>query len=259
MRRHAVLVGINYKTTPTIQLNGCINDVLKMRNLLTDKFHYTNIIVLTEETTASNGLPIRENIIQELSELAYNSENLDEIWFHYSGHGSQIEDNPETANFDDLLVPLDYTKNGYIYDVELLQIIKRIKCRAIFTFDCCDSGTICDLQWQFQYSDKKEPRYICKKIDETVIANPEIYVFSGCMNSESSVDAFVANESVGAFTDIFVLSMRERDDDVGVLDFYVALCEKMHNSGYSQTPVLSCSNKMPGYFRFPLPQPDEKK
>ena len=49
----------------------------------------------------------------------------DTLLFYYSGHGTQIENDPKTeepldgkVDLDEVLVPLDYKTNGFITDVE---------------------------------------------------------------------------------------------------------------------------------------------
>ena len=47
-----------------------------------------------------------------------NNGSVSEVWIHYSGHGSHIKDmdGDEEDGFDEVLVPLDYDKNGVISD-----------------------------------------------------------------------------------------------------------------------------------------------
>ena len=92
--KKAVLVGINYSSIPGITLRGCINDVINMSHTLTDAFDYdmNNITILRDDIQNANLSPTRNNILSQLVNLVNQSANLSEIWFHYSGHGSQIRD-----------------------------------------------------------------------------------------------------------------------------------------------------------------------
>ena len=246
--RRALLVGINYQNYPDISLNGCINDVLEVKSLLMEKFAYqeSDIVLLREDEP--DHLPIYDNIMKELWNLVSTSENLEEIWFHYSGHGTQITNTVSLNGSDDLLVPLDYKENGYIVDTQILGFLKKTKCRTIFGFDCCHSGTICDLQWSFQYIDR-EPWYVRNKMENNVVQNPDIYIFSGCMDDQNCLDTYnaIAQKHIGAFTAKFVESLRELTGDIDVLSLYVILCKKMIDSKYIQRPVLSCSSENPRY------------
>jgi len=46
------------------------------------------------------------------------SKDVDEIFVHYSGHGAYITDHSgdEDDNRDEVLVPLDHRRSGYIKD-----------------------------------------------------------------------------------------------------------------------------------------------
>ena len=118
--------------------------------MLIDAYGYnsTNITVLREDT---DNKPTRTNIINSLTSIIAQSKNLKEIWIHYTGHGSQINDanRDETDNLDEIIVPLDYAENGVITDDVIFNIIKNSKCPTILIFDYCNSGTICDLMWNF--------------------------------------------------------------------------------------------------------------
>ena len=90
--KKALLIGINYKSIPSISLNGCIDDTINMRNMLIDAYGYdnSNIVMLRDDNPNLFIPPTKNNIMQQLQRLALQSSNLEEIWIHYSGHGSQI-------------------------------------------------------------------------------------------------------------------------------------------------------------------------
>ena len=117
--KKALLIGINYYTLEDKKLNGCINDIIDMRNVLIDaySYHMNNIIMLRDDSENSSYQPTRINIINHLKNLINETEHLKEIWIHYSGHGSNImnknrnnENNSEKE--DQMIVPIDYLKNG---------------------------------------------------------------------------------------------------------------------------------------------------
>ena len=178
--KKALLVGINYTNTCHPQLHGCIDDIVNISTLLVDCFNYdiNNIIMLRDDvdnaTTidgfsdargagenrrnsgerSSEDLPTRINILTHLSNLVKQSANLSEIWFHYSGHGSQINavTNTKYNNLNEVILPVDYQTNGFIIDDEIYNIIKNVKCKMILVFDSCHSGSICQLQWNLLYT-----------------------------------------------------------------------------------------------------------
>jgi hypothetical protein len=89
LSKKALLIGCNYVNTNN-ELNGCINDVKEMKNILMNIFKYeeSDIFLLTDYDEK----PTRSNIISKLKHLVELSSNLDEIYIHYSGHGTQITD-----------------------------------------------------------------------------------------------------------------------------------------------------------------------
>jgi hypothetical protein len=92
-------------------------------------------------------------MMKALTDIVAESSKCEEIWIHYSGHGSQVRDRDgnEADGMDEVVVPVDYTTAGFIVDDDIFNIIKNIKCRAMILFDSA-TATVCDLQWSFQYA-----------------------------------------------------------------------------------------------------------
>jgi len=194
-------------------------------------------------------MPTRNNILTNLSNLVNQSATLSEIWFHYSGHGSQIKagaNSDEIDNLDEVIVPIDYQKSGFIIDDEIFNIIKNVKCKMILIFDCCHSGSVCDLQWSFLYTGGS----IMKSLNTNKsIANPNIYCFSGCKDSQTGADAYSIEQSqnVGAFTDAFIQCLRNNQMNVDILKLYSDICVYIKSEGFTQTPLFSTSSVSPNY------------
>ena len=147
MTKKALLIGINYTGTSG-QLNGCINDVNNIKDILSSKYKFDCITVLTDDSLS----PSRHNIEVAIKNLVENTKEGDTLVFHYSGHGSSVRDTTgdETDGRDEVLVPLDYKSSGVIKDDWLFEnLCKKIPRGATlwcFT-DCCHSGTIMDLKY----------------------------------------------------------------------------------------------------------------
>lgn len=220
--KRAVLVGINY-TGSASPLNGCINDIINIKNLLTSScgFCEENIRVLTDNTVDK---PIRQNIERELRWLVENSVENDTLVLYYSGHGAQIKDTDgdETDTLDEVLVPLDYVTRGVIKDdwvfSEVVNKVKRNTNLWMFT-DCCHSGTIVDLKYTYSCLSELKRGEIrndleyksddwTTKFGITLQKKPDIvgnvYLFSGCQDREKSTDAYLNDMSQGAFTNCFL-------------------------------------------------------
>jgi len=156
-KRKALLIGINYFGTKN-ELRGCINDVKNLREFInTRHFNETpeTIRVLTDDSTSAEHKPTKENILKGIDWLVHGAHPGDHLFFHYSGHGSQVKDlsGDEEDGFDETLVPLDFQKAGQIVDDELHDkmvkpLTKGIRLTAIF--DCCHSGTVLDLPFVYK-------------------------------------------------------------------------------------------------------------
>ena len=122
MVKKALLVGINYYSVPGATLNGCINDITNMKNTLITNYGYTeNDIVMLRDDSPQYRQPTAQNIVGWLNALIAISSQCEEVWFHYSGHGSSIRDTngDERTGLDSVIVPLDFQSVGVIVDVTL--------------------------------------------------------------------------------------------------------------------------------------------
>jgi hypothetical protein len=139
--KRALLVGINkYKALPGLQ--GSVNDVETMREILTTRWGFLprNITMLTDENAT------HDKILAALTEIVAVSNPVDTMYFHYSGHGSQVQDlnGDEDDGLDETLVPQDGRTEGVrdIVDDELDVIFSKLRTRnAVVVLDSCHSGT----------------------------------------------------------------------------------------------------------------------
>lgn len=172
-RKKALLVGINYLGSQN-QLNGCINDVNNVeRFLVSHGFSEDNIVKLTDDQRTQRAIPTRQNILDAIQWLVKDARPNDSLFFHYSGHGGQTEDQPdqygnydEDDGYDEVIYPLDFQTNGFIID-DLLHdmLVKTLPpgCRLTALFDSCHSGSALDLP--YMYSTKgvlKEPNVMAE-------------------------------------------------------------------------------------------------
>ncbi len=139
--KRALLIGINhYKAVPGLQ--GSVNDVETMREILTTRWGFAagNIKMLTDEGAT------REKMLAALNQLVQESGPDDTVYFHYSGHGSQVQDlnGDEDDGLDETIVPQD-GRSGNVPDIvddELDAIFSRLRARSVvIVLDSCHSGT----------------------------------------------------------------------------------------------------------------------
>ncbi|GAB0489870.1 hypothetical protein MMPV_001096 [Pyropia vietnamensis] len=156
--RRALLVGINYRGAKTLPwLEGCVNDVRLMHFLLTSRFGYRSrdMWVMTDEPDGINApvvrlRPTRRNILNGLHWLSGCAVSGDCLFFHFSGHGGQVQDldGDEEDGLDETLMPMDFEEVGHIVDDEIHSIlVDGLPAGSSLTsvIDTCHSGTVLDL------------------------------------------------------------------------------------------------------------------
>lgn len=242
-KKLALLIGINYNGTDN-QLNGCINDIENVEKLLINKFNYDakNIVTLTDLTEKK---PTANNILFSIYQLlikCHRDKNINEVWFHYSGHGyyTRDHDNDEKDNQDECIVPLDYKKNGIITDDTIYKYFRwfpsRIKCMSIF--DCCHGGTMMDLEYKYKFSVNKIEKENKKKI------NSKIVCISGCKDNQTSsevLDFFEFGKYNGALTSTLILTLQKFNYHISIVDLVTEIKLHLKNNNFSQIPELTSS------------------
>lgn len=79
-----------------VQLKGPINDIHNMKNFLIKRFNWKEtpetMLILTDDQNDPSKIPTRANMIAAMKWLVNGASNGDVLFFHYSGHGGQVED-----------------------------------------------------------------------------------------------------------------------------------------------------------------------
>jgi uncharacterized caspase-like protein len=76
---------------------------------------------LPDEERNPNRRPTKSNILLAMRWLVYGCSSGDSLVFHFSGHGTQVDDqdDDELDGKDEAICPLDGDLNGYIRDDEI--------------------------------------------------------------------------------------------------------------------------------------------
>jgi hypothetical protein len=247
--KKAVLIGCNYQRTPNARLYGCINDVVNTSQILISKYGYlsNNVSVLRDDSNDAKVWPTRANILASLQNLVNQSGQCSEIWFQYSGHGSQMRDTngDEADRMDEVIVPMDYGRAGFVSDDEIFNIVRNSKCRTMLIFDSCHSGSVCDLQWSYQFMNNGFTRSSLSK--KMILGNPNVICLSGCKDAQTAADSFsqTQKQSMGAFTDAMLVSLAKLNFKTSVLSLYREMVVNLSRAGYTQIPLISCSSLTP--------------
>jgi hypothetical protein len=265
MKRHALLVGINdYKTINDLQ--GCVNDVTNVRNILKTFFGFSNndIRVLIDERAT------KKNILYRLEKMIKKAKKGDLLIFHFSGHGSQIRDrdNDELKDhMDELICPYNMNwDDGYITDDmlrEILdQLLKGVKMEIIL--DSCNSGTgtrdmvldppgdpepkvllknrylrpPVDIECRHQGEEDMMTATRSFRGDESITLNHVLW--AGCRDNQTSADAYIDGRYNGAFSYYFCKHIRESRGNITRAELHSRVANSLDHNNYSQLPQLEC-------------------
>lgn len=230
--KHALLIGCNYNDSQ-YKLNGCINDVKNVQTLI-NKYGFNNITLLTDETEQK---PNKSTILNEFTKLLMNSNSGDLLFFSFSGHGSYVLDKngDEKDGYDELIVPLDFNA---ITDDEIKTIIQtylKPNVTLFSLFDCCFSGTVLDLKYQYLDSLNYDNYTENNNTNDT---HGNVLMISGCTDEQTSADAFINNISQGAMTWSFIKSVNN-NPNLSWRELIKSMRDLLKNSKYEQIPQLS--------------------
>lgn len=207
LRKAALLIALSYSAPSTLlpALNAPKYDVVRVANYLASQ-GYTDVKIINDEVNPLDAT--RLNILAAMNEFVQktNTGLLDEAFFFYSGHGTQLPDAskdemneptnpPENSVWqqgqDSVLVPEDVEyrpDGGPILDDEINNIFSDINSATHLTvvIDCCNSGTLMDFQYEYRLTPNKDFQVNKKQ--------RKLNFFGICMSA--SADAQLSYESV---------------------------------------------------------------
>jgi hypothetical protein len=237
-KKRALLIGCDYIGTE-YQLSGCINDVENIQTKLKSQYGFNNIVIMTDNTDKK---PTKANILDELKNLLTSANSEDKLFLSFSGHGFKIKDTSgdEKDKLDEVFVSLDL---DYINDDEIKIFInnnlkKNVTLFALF--DCCHSGTILDLRYQYLDSENNDKASENTNVSETV---GNIIMISGCMDNQTSEEVFANNKNQGAMTWAF-LDTINKNPNLTWKDLITTMRGSLKSSKYQQIPQLSSGKKL---------------
>ncbi|KAF3098971.1 Ca(2+)-dependent cysteine protease [Orbilia oligospora] len=189
-KRKALLIGINYFNTKR-QLNGCINDVMNVRNFLIQSYKYKpeDMVILTDDQSNPLSVPKRDNILRAMKWLVTDAQPNDSLFFHFSGHGGQVRDldGDEADGYDETIYPVDYATKGHIVDDLMHDImVKPLKpgVRLTAIFDSCHSGTALDLPFVYSTAGTLKEQNLFKEAGMGIlgaVVQPQTLTLGGVM------------------------------------------------------------------------------
>lgn len=281
MAKKALLVGVN-KYKYVRPLNGCVNDVRNMADILTSFYGFVSddIRTLVDESATRN------NLMNRFDWLLDGAQKGDLLLFHFSGHGSQIPDRDGDELDDGMdeilcLYDMDFRNpDSYLLDDDFNDIIDRLPKDVYLTvcIDSCHSGTatrditLLTSGLQIPLTEAKlQPRFIeppadialraygksvgvrrlgakLKEDKNTTGANDTAkakhILLAGCNDDQTSADAFINNDYNGAFTYNLCKTIRDMRGEITYLDLVKKIQNSLAFNSFSQVPQLNGNERL---------------
>lgn len=264
MGKKALCVGINiYKNYPNSSLQGCVNDVQDMTDVLKKLlgFAVSDITVLTDSRAT------KDSIMKNLKSMVDGARagKYDYLVFSLSSHGTQVPDTSgdEPDRADEAFCPNDLAQKGsnwdprhVIIDDELHDLFVTLPKSVLLEvfLDTCHSGT--GLKAVDLLLDRR-PRYMpppslaaFRRVDGR--ASRGLYrtfldkgithhiLWAACRADQTSADAHIAGTWHGAFTYYFCKEMRASKNKLTRSQLLNKVRADLGADGYSQIPQLEC-------------------
>ena len=185
---------------------------------------------LTDSTSVK---PTRANILESFKRLLVNSVAGDQLFFSFSGHGVNVRDRnrDEIDGMDEALVSSDMQ---CIVDDELKSMLQFLKkdVTLVALFDSCHSGTVLDLK--YQYLDNVDVKIYPTNLETA----GKVFMISGCMDNQTSADAWIENKAQGAMTWALLESLKTVHTRTWRL-LIQSMRKLLKEKGYDQIPQFA--------------------
>ena len=264
--KKAVFIGVNYPGS-SAPLQGCVNDVRMMKNLLEKKCKMkilnSKIFVDEKKFRDRTGQPTKKNIIEAMKWLGSDNQPGDNIFLHFSGHGTQVKakhDKHEVDGMDEAICPSDCETHGLIIDDDIYKLcVKYVPagCRLTAVMDCCHSGSIMDLPFNFTGSREGIARArsggsVTIRGSESNRNNPAgtVFMLSGCQDNQTSADTCTSSGEAGGACTLAICSVLGETPKLPLIDLLENMRRSLASERYTQIPQLSSSHTLKASQRF---------
>lgn len=281
--KRALLAGINDYPGTQNDLQGCVNDITNLYDVLVKYFGFasSDIAMLSDKRAT------KQAILEGLKGLIAKSGAGDSLVFHYSGHGSQVRDmeGDELADgLDEIICPWDFDWDGtFIKDDDFAGIFGELKKGTSLEviLDSCHSGTgtremivdrtslrnpgpgLMEEHALWASSHCIRPRYLAPPADialraDDIFGDPlklrrigeegtlNHVLWAACRSNQYSADADVGGKPGGAFTYFFCKHIRDTGGKVSRTVLVRLVRASLKHEGFSQVPQLECPEILKG-------------
>lgn len=229
-------------------LQGCKNDAMSIKALITTKFGFneSNVAELYDRDAT------RKGILDKIDNLLKESNKGDIAFIYYAGHGSQVRNSKskESDKKDESIVPSNTWQSGVsdITDKELATRFNKFLDKGVkltIIFDCCHSGSIS----RGPVFDKPRYRYMPESnFDTKDASNPvapekredgDFLIFSAAQDNEFAQEQIDENDIPhGAFTIALMQAINQLSVDASAQNIFTSTRAILKSNGKKQEPVL---------------------
>lgn len=265
MAKRALLIGINRYRIPGADLRGCVNDVKNLQGVLTTLYGFAK----TDITTLIDYDATKKNMQAAIKALIASGKAGDVLLLHYSGHGANVPDanGDEADKRDEILCPTDLDWKDPLTDDWLRVTIDKLKAGVNLTIvmDCCHSGS--NTRAIIPPDAKTMPRYLPnpwdimaaesgrklkgkvakgmrsattakrRRSDVAIVAIPEVLV-TGCRDTQTSADAYIAGTYNGALTYHLVAALKAGRGKITYRALHADVLARLAKGKFDQVPQL---------------------
>ena len=254
MKKKALCVGINdYPFGEANDLRGCVNDANDWSKLLRNHYDFTDVKQLLDAEAT------KANILTGLKNLLAKASDGDVLVFTNASHGTYLADeNNDEPKFDEAICPHDSDSN-LLVDDELRELFMNIPqgVRLTVISDSCHSGSVTRVvETQYRRNRQLNPELLKRrKLSGEEMAQarknaratkkekfPESgmneILLSGCKSSQTSADAYIANDYHGAMSYYAIKAITDAGYKLTYRELHDALLPMLDDENYDQIPQL---------------------
>jgi len=235
-----------------------------MRDVLVNLYGFpeNDISVITDYDAT------KANIQSGLEDLIGGAVAGDVLYFHFSGHGSNVpdQDGDEADGRDEIYCPTNLDWTDPLRDDWVRDLLDTLTDGVNLTFvtDCCHSGSItraiappdaikierylpCPRDiWAKESgrnlsgtirSKRRSLNYSSAKTDVKDVELTEVLI-TGCRADQTSADAFLEGVYQGALTHSLVTALRHADGQLTYRELHQKVLQRLLSGGFNQTPQL---------------------
>ena len=236
----ALCMGLNYKGSLN-SLSGCENDREEMvKFLIKLGFRNSNITSIGDDKMIK---PTKKNILDQIKKILISSLSNDVVFITYSGHGSFLRDtsNDEYDGKDEYLVGYKESTRQFerILDDEIKQILdENLKqgVKVFFVIDCCNSGTIIDLKYNYHYTDANNAQSFENSNQSKT--RSQVIALTACMDKQLAYESQFNNKVEGVFTKCFIEAYSSSSNQ-NWEKFLIKIRDLIGKKKFPQKPQLS--------------------